>query len=75
MKIGLHKIGDARVITHDDYVEPSSVDVKNGRVIKFYKFMGRKGYMLSGGNYRTIKAGLKTGAWKMEVVGCENLEN
>ena len=74
-KTELHKIGEYKVIAQGGYVESITKDVLTGRTIKFYKFYGRKGYLLSGGNYRAIKAGLKTGAWKMEVDQCENSEN
>lgn len=59
-------IGGHRVLVDEQVVGPSLTDVDTGAVITLAKWMGRSnGYMPAKGKIRTVKAGLKSGAWKL----------
>lgn len=60
------KIADMRVLSEDGYIGPELTDVDTGRTKTLVKWEGRQtGYMPKEGKIRTVKAGLKSGAWKL----------
>ena len=60
------KIADMRVLSEDGYIGPELTDVDTGRTKTLVKWKGRQtGYMPKAGKIRTVKAGLKSGAWKL----------
>lgn len=60
------KIADMRVLSEDGYIGPQLTDVDTEQTMILAKWMGRSnGYMSAKGKIRTVKAGLKSGAWKL----------
>lgn len=59
-------IGGHRVLVDGEVVGPSLTDVDTGQTIILEKWVGRSnGYMAAKGKIRTVRAGLKSGAWKL----------